>query len=313
MALECVEGADMTGISDERGRRACGAAGFVRVGRLPDPARLLRRDRFSSASRSVQFRIEIGRVPHRDRSGGVTPGCRGHETGISARDRHFRASPTGPSSDSRRNVEFDVPRRCASGDVPPRTQDRAPRSTPAMSHCAVPPRTRDRARSWPPAPSSDSNRNAHVGGASSGRSWRRRRTRSECPRRPDHQCGRDDPAPDRLIARGEGRILMLDRTRPPEHVLTHREHPRPPTACASSTPSGRGLTGRNRSRAGTEPISTRNTTDLGEGTGRGGEGAGTRGDSRGAPRSAAGGLAVRPPAPRRSRRNSRAPLPWEGD
>ena len=172
MALECVEGADMTGISDERGRRVCGAAGFVRVGRRPDPARFLRRDRFSSAPRSVQFRIEIGRVPHRDRSGGVTPGCRGHETGISARDRHFRASPTGPSSDSRRNVEFDVPRRCASGAVPPRTQDRA--------------------RSWPPAPSSDSNRNAHVGGAISGRSWRRRRTRSECPRRRDHQCGRDD-------------------------------------------------------------------------------------------------------------------------
>ena len=75
------------------------------------------------------FFAEIGSVPRRDRSGGVTPGCRGHETGISARDRHLRASPTGPSSDSRRNVEFDVPRRCASG--------------------AVPPRTRDRARSWP--------------------------------------------------------------------------------------------------------------------------------------------------------------------
>ena len=150
MALECVEGADVARMSDERGRRACGAAGFVRAGRRPDPTRLLRRDR----------------------SGGVTPGCRGHETGISARDRHFRASPTGPSSDSRRNVEFDVPRRCASGAVPPRTQDRA--------------------RSWPPAPSSDSNRNAHVGGAISGRSWRRRRTRSECPRRRDHQCGRDD-------------------------------------------------------------------------------------------------------------------------
>ena len=95
MALECVEGADVAGMSDERGRRACGAAGFVRAGRRPDPARLLRRDRFSSAPRSVQFRIEIGRVPHRDRSGGVTPGCRGHETGISARDRHFRASQRG--------------------------------------------------------------------------------------------------------------------------------------------------------------------------------------------------------------------------
>ena len=78
MALECVEGADVAGMSDERGRRACGAAGFVRAGRRPDPARLLRRS-----------------VPHRDRSGGVAPGCRGHETGISARDRHFRASQRG--------------------------------------------------------------------------------------------------------------------------------------------------------------------------------------------------------------------------
>jgi len=26
MALECVEGADVAGMSDERGRRACGAA-----------------------------------------------------------------------------------------------------------------------------------------------------------------------------------------------------------------------------------------------------------------------------------------------
>ena len=157
MALECVEGADMTGISDERGRRACGAAGFVRVGRLPDPARLLRRDRFSSASRSVR------------RGRARLPGSRdGH---LCTRPAFPRES-TGPSSDSRRNVEFDVPRRCASGAVPPRTQDRA--------------------RSCPPAPSSDSNRNAHVGGATSGRSWRRRRTRSECPRRRDHQCGRDD-------------------------------------------------------------------------------------------------------------------------
>ena len=157
MALECVEGTDVAGMSDERGRWACGAAGFVRAGRRPDPTRLLRRDRFSSASRSVR------------RGRARLPGSRdGH---LCTRPAFPRES-TGPSSDSRRNVEFDVPRRCASGAVPPRTQDRA--------------------RSWPPAPSSDSNRNAHVGGAISGRSWRRRRTRSECPRRRDHQCGRDD-------------------------------------------------------------------------------------------------------------------------
>ena len=134
MALECVEGADMTGMSDERGRRACGAAGFVRAGRRPDPARLLRRDRFSSASRSVR------------RGRARLPGSRdGH---LCTRPAFPRESP-GPSSDSRRNVEFDVPRRCASGAVPPRTQDRAPRTTPARPHCAVPPRTQDRARSRP--------------------------------------------------------------------------------------------------------------------------------------------------------------------
>ena len=89
MALECVEGADMTGISDERGRRACGAAGFVRVGRLPDPARLLRRDRSSSAPRSVQFRAEIGLAGSRP-AAGVTRRASLHETGISARVQRAR-------------------------------------------------------------------------------------------------------------------------------------------------------------------------------------------------------------------------------
>ena len=79
----------MTGISDERGRRACGAAGFVRVGRLPDPARLLRRDRFSSAPRSVQFRIEIGPAGSRP-AAGVTRRASLHETGISARVQRGR-------------------------------------------------------------------------------------------------------------------------------------------------------------------------------------------------------------------------------
>ena len=84
MALECVEGADVAGMSDERGRRACGAAGFVRAGRRPDPARLLRRDRFSSASRSVEFRTEIGPAGSRP-AAGVTRRASLHETGISAR------------------------------------------------------------------------------------------------------------------------------------------------------------------------------------------------------------------------------------
>ena len=50
--------------------------------------------RGGSRTRPVFF-AEIDPVPHRDRSGGVAPGCRGHETGISARDRHFRASQRG--------------------------------------------------------------------------------------------------------------------------------------------------------------------------------------------------------------------------
>ena len=52
------------------------------------------RPRSFARTRPVFF-AEIGSVPHRDRSGGVAPGCRGHETGISARDRHFRASQRG--------------------------------------------------------------------------------------------------------------------------------------------------------------------------------------------------------------------------
>ena len=272
-----------------------------------------------SRTRPVFF-AEIGRVPHRDRFSSVPRSVwRGHARLPGSRDGHLCTRPAFPRESNGPVVGLTQKCRVRCAEAVRQwgcsSADAGPGSSVNARHVSLRCFSAD-AGPGPllaPAPSSDSNRNAHVGGTTSGRSWRRRRTRSECPRRPDHQCGRDDPAPDRLIARGEGCILMLDRTRPPEHVLTHREHPRPPTACASSTPSGRGLTGRNRSRAGTEPISTRNTTDLGEGTGRGGEGAGTRGDARGAPRSAAGGLAVRPPAPRRSRRNSRAPLPWEGD
>ncbi|EJF37744.1 hypothetical protein HMPREF1318_2639 [Actinomyces massiliensis F0489] len=35
------------------------------------PTRALRRDRSGSAARSVEFRVEIGRTPRRDRSGAV--------------------------------------------------------------------------------------------------------------------------------------------------------------------------------------------------------------------------------------------------
>ena len=177
MALECVEGADVAGMSDERGRRACGAAGFVRAGRRPDPTRLLRRDRFSSASRSVRrgrARLPGSRDGHlctrpafpRESNGavvGLTQKCR-VRCAEAVRQWGCSSADAGPgSSVNARHVSL----RCFSADAGP---------GPLLA----------------PAPSSDSNRNAHVGGAISGRSWRRRRTRSECPRRRDHQCGRDD-------------------------------------------------------------------------------------------------------------------------
>ena len=267
----------------------------------------------SSSPRSVQFRIEIGRVPHRDRSGGVTPGCRGHETGISARDRHFRASPTGPSSDSRRNVEFDVPRRCASGAVPPRTQDRAPRSTPAMSHCAVSPRTRDRARSWPrrrrrtrtgmlmsaglPAADPEGGgghaRNARVGQTTSAGGTTPPPTGSSPGARAASLCS---------TAPGLRNTFSLivnipDRRRPARRQRSRDEGPRVGTDLEPEL---------NRSRRGIRPISAKGR--VGEAKERG------RGET---PAEHPGRVwADSPsdlPAPRRSRRNSRAPLPWEGD
>ena len=298
MALECVEGADVAGMSDERGRRACGAAGFVRAGRRPDPARLLRRDRFSSASRSVR------------RGRARLPGSRdGH---LCTRPAFPRES-TGPSSDSRRNVEFDVPRRCASGAVPPRTQDRAPRSTPAMSHCAVSPRTRDRARSWPrrrrrtrtgmlmsaglPAADPEGGgghaRNARVGQTTSAGGTTPPPTGSSPGARAASLCS---------TAPGLRNTFSLivnipDRRRPARRQRSRDEGPRVGTDLEPEL---------NRSRRGIRPISAKGR--VGEAKERG------RGET---PAEHPGRLwADSPsdlPAPRRSRRNSRAPLPWEGD
>ena len=53
------------------------------------------------SSRSVQFRVEIGPVPRRDRFDGGAPG------GPGPRGGHFGASPTAASSDSHRNVDLD--------------------------------------------------------------------------------------------------------------------------------------------------------------------------------------------------------------
>ena len=78
-----------------------------------------RRDRSSSASRSVRFRAEIGSVPHRDRFDGGAPGGRGHESGISARVRRRRRRTRAEMSTS------TGARPCAAGVVPPRAPGHA--------------------------------------------------------------------------------------------------------------------------------------------------------------------------------------------
>lgn len=212
MALECVEGADMTGISDERGRRACGAAGFVRAGRLPDPARLLRRDRSSSAPKAVR---------------------RGHARLPGSRDGHLCTRPAFPRESNGAVVGLTQKCRvrcaeavrqwgCSSADAGPGSSDNARQVSLRCSSAD--------AGSGPlpaPAPSSDSNRNAHVGGAISGRSWRRRRTRSECPRRRDHQCGRDDQEA-RRVSHGSHSTLAVRAGRPrPRQAHRPGRGPRP--------------------------------------------------------------------------------------
>ena len=78
-----------------------------------------RRDRFSSASRSVRFRVEIGPVPRRDRFDGGAPGGRGREVGISVRVRRRRRRTRTEMSTSTGT------RPCAGGSRSPRAPDRA--------------------------------------------------------------------------------------------------------------------------------------------------------------------------------------------
>ena len=105
--------------------------------------------------------VEIGSVPRRDRSSSASRSVRRRRArGPGPRGGHFGASPTTPPSDSRRNARLDggeaVRRR-----VPPRAPDRSPRTGPTGTagsyptphgrtqiHGVVP----DAARSYPKAP-----------------------------------------------------------------------------------------------------------------------------------------------------------------
>mgnify|MGYP000902298639 CR=1 FL=1 len=71
------------------------------------------------SSRSVQFRVEIGPVPRRDRFDGGAPGGRGREVGISVRVRRRRRRTRTEMSTSTGT------RPCAGGSRSPRAPDRA--------------------------------------------------------------------------------------------------------------------------------------------------------------------------------------------
>ena len=267
----------------------------------------------SSSPRSVQFRIEIGRVPHRDRSGGVTPGCRGHETGISARDRHFRASQRG-----RRRTHAEMSSSMCRGGAPVGMFLRGRRTgllgqrPPCLTALflrgrgtgpAPGPRRRRRTRTGmltsagPPAADPEGGgghaRNALVGQTTSAGGTTPPPTGSSPGARAASLCS---------TAPGLRNTFSLivnipDRRRPARRRRPRDEGSRDGTDLEPEL---------NRSRRGIRPISAKGR--VGEAKERG------RGET---PAEHPGRLwADSPsdlPAPRRSRRNSRAPLPWEGD
>ena len=195
---------------------------LTEIGRIP------RRDRFTSASRSVRFRLEIGRVPRRDRS--EAPVC--YRPGT----RRVLLRPEKWSS--------RAASRCARG------VEGAGRRPPGVSRCSVrvPAWRAERGRTFA-APTYSSpvllrvelsrtgEEHVHVADRS------RRRTR----RRPPH------PA------------LLRRRVRPRKSASMNRS--RRGTGPISSRNRTDLEPEPDRSRAGSEPISARNSTDLGEGEG----------------------------------------------
>ena len=273
---------------------------FAEIGSVP------RRDRFSSASRSVEFRTEIGPAGSRP-AAGVTRRASLHETGISARVQRARrrthaemsssmcrgGAPVGMFLRGRRTGLLGQRPPCLTalflrgrGTGPAPGPRRRRRTRTGMLTSAGPPAA-------DPEGGGGHARNALVGQTTSAGGTTPPPTGSSPGARAASLCS---------TAPGLRNTFSLivnipDRRRPARRRRPRDEGSRDGTDLEPEL---------NRSRRGIRPISAKGR--VGEAKER------ERGErSRGAPRSAAGRLAVRPPAPRRSRRNSRAPLPWEGD
>ena len=218
-----------------------------------------RRDRFGSVPRSVEFRVEIGSVPCRDRSSSASKSVRRRRArGPGPRGGHFGASPTTPPSDSRRNVDLDggeaVRRR-----VPPRAPDRSPRTGPTGTagsyptphdRTLKPPYSTTRRRSVRP-------RAFMYDRASPGTTGPRQRPPAPSDVRPHEQ--------------RHHRTTLPPHQTPPDPSPPHPDHGHPPRPQAAQhvrpattthhrprhEPPHRTTTTTNRTRAGTEPNSTR--------------------------------------------------------
>ena len=222
------------------------------------------------SSRSVQFRVEIGPVPRRDRFDGGAPGGRGREVGISVRVRRRRRRTRTEMSTSTGT------RPCAGGSRSPRAPDRAapgPTSTAGsyptphgrtQIHEVVPGLARSYLKAplqYDPAPQRTTTR-IHV------------RPREPGYYRPEvTAAGPVGRTTARATAPPHDPPTAPDPTRP----ITPTPRPRPPTPTASRTarpsdnhhrppittgPVANRLTAQprqtNRSRAGTRPNSSRN-------------------------------------------------------
>ena len=211
--------------------------------------------------RSVQFRVEIGPVPRRDRFDGGAPGGRGREVGISARVRRRRRRTRTEMSTSTGT------RPCAGGSRSPRAPDRAapgPTSTAGsyptphgrtQIHEVVPGLARSYLKAplqYDPAPQRTTTR-IHVR-----------------PREPGYD--RPEVTAAGPVGRTTARATAPPHDPPtapdPTRPITPTPRPRPPTPTASRTarPSADHHRPRHepphRTTTTNEPISSRNSTDL---------------------------------------------------
>ena len=219
--------------------------------------------------RSVQFRVEIGPVPRRDRFDGGAPGGRGREVGISVRVRRRRRRTRTEMSTSTGT------RPCAGGSRSPRAPDRAapgPTSTAGsyptphgrtQIHEVVPGLARSYLKAplqYDPAPQRTTTR-IHVR-----------------PREPGYD--RPEVTAAGPVGRTTARATAPPHDPPtapdPTRPITPTPRPRPPTPTASRTtrPSADHHRPRHepphRTTTTNEPNSSRNRTELDEGERGGG-------------------------------------------